>query len=64
MNPLQNDIPHNVIKEGAKVLLNGSEGYILGDGTRSSPEKPNLMLTANYKERVGCGRRGAECGIF
>ncbi|WP_305557586.1 methanogenesis marker 16 metalloprotein [Methanobrevibacter sp. V74] len=50
LNPLQNDIPHNVIKEGAKVLLNGSEGYILGDGTRSSPEKPNLMLTANYKE--------------
>lgn len=50
LNPLQNDIPHNVIKDGCKFLLNGAEGYILGDGTRSSAEKPNLMLTADYKE--------------
>lgn len=47
LNPLQNDIPHNVIKEGKRVLINGAEGYILGDGTRSSAEKPNLMLTAD-----------------
>ena len=50
LNPLQNDIPHNVIKKGTKFLFNGAEGYILGDGTRSSAEKPNLMLTADYKE--------------
>ena len=42
LNPLQNDIPHNVIKEGSKALVNGAQGYILGDGTRSSAEKPNL----------------------
>ena len=47
LNPLQNDIPHNVIKEGRKVLLNDAIGYILGDGTRSSAEKPNLMLSAD-----------------
>lgn len=47
LNPLQNDIPHNVINEGKKVLINGAQGYILGDGTRSSAEKPNLMLTAD-----------------
>ena len=47
LNPLQNDIPHNVINEGKKVLVNGAQGYILGDGTRSSSEKPNLMLTAD-----------------
>ena len=47
LNPLQNDIPHNVIKEGSKVLINGAQGYVLGDGTRSSPEKPNLMLSAD-----------------
>lgn len=47
LNPLQNDIPHNAIKEGCRVLINGAEGYILGDGTRSSPEKPNLMLSAD-----------------
>lgn len=50
LNPLQNDIPHNVIKDGCRFLLNGAEGYILGDGTRSSAEKPNLMLTADYKQ--------------
>ena len=47
LNPLQNDIPHNVIKEGSKVLINGAQGYVLGDGTRSSAEKPNLMLSAD-----------------
>lgn len=47
LNPLQNDVPHNVINEGKKVLLNGTIGYILGDGTRSSPQKPNLMLSAD-----------------
>ncbi len=47
LNPLQNDIPHNVIKEGCRVLVNGVQGYVLGDGTRSSPENPNLMLSAD-----------------
>ena len=50
LNPLQNDIPHNVIRDGKKVLINGAQGYILGDGTRSSAEKPNLMLTADLCE--------------
>jgi putative methanogenesis marker 16 metalloprotein len=50
INPLQNDIPHNVIKEGSRVLLNGAVGYVLGDGTRSSAEKPNLMLSADLME--------------
>ena len=47
LNPLQNDRPHNVINEGKKVLINGAQGYVLGDGTRSSAEKPNLMLTGD-----------------
>lgn len=47
LNPLQNDCAQNIIKEGTKVLLNGTQGYILGNGTRSSPEKPNLMLSAD-----------------
>ncbi len=47
LNPLQNDVPQNVIREGSKVLLNGAQGYILGNGTRSSDEKPNLMLSAD-----------------
>ena len=48
LNPLQNDASQNVIKEGTKVLLNGTPGYILGNGTRSSDEKPNLMLSADF----------------
>ena len=47
LNPLQNDIPHNVIKTGKKVLLNDAEAFILGDGTRSNPQKPNLMLSGD-----------------
>lgn len=50
LNPLQNDVPHNVIKTGVKVLLNGTQGFILGDGTRSSAEKPNLMLSADLTQ--------------
>ena len=49
LNPLQNDPVHNVIKEGRSILLNGAKGLVIGDGTRSSPEKPNLMLTADIK---------------
>lgn len=50
LNPLQNDVPQNVIRQGSKVLLNGAQGYILGNGTRSSDEKPNLMLSADLTD--------------
>ena len=50
INPLQNDIPHNAIRQGSRVLLNGAVGYVLGDGTRSSAEKPNLMLSADMTQ--------------
>lgn len=50
LNPLQNDIPHNVINTGKKVLLNDAEAYILGDGTRSNALKPNLMLSGDLKQ--------------
>ncbi|WP_409199510.1 methanogenesis marker 16 metalloprotein [Methanobrevibacter sp. DSM 116169] len=50
LNPLENDSDNNVIKEGSNVLLNDSKGIILGEGTRSSNEKPNLMLSADIKQ--------------
>lgn len=50
INPLQNDMDRNVIKEGAKILLNGAHGLVLGLGTRASDAKPNLMLSADIKE--------------
>lgn len=47
LNPLQNDPVMNTIKTGTKVLMCGSEGIIIGNGTRSTPEKPNLMISAD-----------------
>jgi putative methanogenesis marker 16 metalloprotein len=50
INPLQNDPSGNTIKKTSKVLLNGSEGIVLGNGTRSSDIKPNLMLAADMHQ--------------
>ena len=50
LNPLQNDPVMNTIKTGTKVLMCGSEGIIIGNGTRSAPEKPNLMISADMYE--------------
>lgn len=50
INPLQNDPNQKVINKGTKVLLNGSEGIVIDNGTRSTPEKPNLMLTADLHD--------------
>jgi len=50
LNPLQNDPAMKTIKTGTKVLVCGSEGVILGQGTRSSPEKPNLMISADMQD--------------
>lgn len=50
LNPLQNDPVMNAIKTGTKVLMCGSEGIIIGNGTRSAPEKPNLMISADMFE--------------
>jgi putative methanogenesis marker 16 metalloprotein len=49
LNPLQNDPTMRTICAGAKVLLNGAEGLVIGRGTRSSDEKPNMMITADMK---------------
>jgi len=53
INPLQNDPKQNIVIPGTKVLLNGSSGLILGNGTRSSEIKPNLMLSANMHQMEG-----------
>ncbi len=42
LNPVQNDPFLETIGVGTRVLINGAEGFVLGRGTRSSPEKPNL----------------------
>lgn len=50
INPLQNDPGQKIITKGTKVLLNGAEGVVIDNGTRSTPGKPNLMLTADIKD--------------
>ncbi|MEI7856542.1 MAG: methanogenesis marker 16 metalloprotein [Methanomicrobiales archaeon] len=42
INPLQNDPGFRVIGPGTRILLNGGTGYVMGTGTRSSREKPNI----------------------
>ncbi len=42
LNPVQNDPFLETIGVGTRILLNGAEGFVLGMGTRSSPERPNL----------------------
>ncbi|MDI3484776.1 MAG: hypothetical protein PWQ74_1363 [Methanobacteriaceae archaeon] len=50
LNPIQNDPKMRTIKATSPILLNGALGMILGEGTRSTPEKPNLMIAANIHE--------------
>ena len=50
LNPLQNDPKMRIIKKGAKVLLCGSEGLVLGQGTRSTDIKPNIMISADMHQ--------------
>jgi putative methanogenesis marker 16 metalloprotein len=42
INPLKNDPLLESIGIGTRILMNGAEGFVLGTGTRSSTERPNL----------------------
>jgi L-aspartate semialdehyde sulfurtransferase len=68
LNPLQNDPQLNSIHKGSKLLINNSEGLFIGTGTRSSPEKPNMMITADMKEMdphfLGGFRTGAGPEVY
>jgi len=50
LNPLQKDPDLDVIGIGTPILMNGAIGYVIGPGTRSSREKPNLMAIAEMHE--------------
>jgi putative methanogenesis marker 16 metalloprotein len=52
INPLQNDPGLNVIGIGTRILLNGGIGYIMGSGTRSTVEKPNIAAFADMRSMV------------
>ncbi len=67
INPIQNDQELRFIKTGLSVMINGAKGIIIGPGTRSTPEKPNISASADMKDmdyRLMGGfitSRGAEC---
>jgi putative methanogenesis marker 16 metalloprotein len=44
---LEKDPFMETIGMGTKILMNGAEGFVLGQGTRSSAAKPNLMGSAD-----------------
>ncbi|HEC56627.1 MAG TPA: methanogenesis marker 16 metalloprotein [Candidatus Syntrophoarchaeum butanivorans] len=50
INPIENDPTLRTIRVGTKILVNEAIGYVMGTGTRSTPEKPNLSVFAEmYK---------------
>lgn len=53
INPLQNWQQPFTIRPGTRVLVNGAEGLVIGNGTRSSREKPNLSVSAEIPDMHG-----------
>jgi putative methanogenesis marker 16 metalloprotein len=47
INPLQNDPARLAIHDGTPVFLNGSAGIVTGEGTRSTPARPNITAIAD-----------------
>ena len=47
LNPLEKDPFLDTVGVGTRILMNGAEGFVIGKGTRSSAEKPNLMGIAD-----------------
>ncbi|MDD2836827.1 MAG: methanogenesis marker 16 metalloprotein, partial [Methanothrix sp.] len=50
INPLKNDPFLESIGMGTRILMNGAEGFVLGTGTRSSKERPNLSGFADMHQ--------------
>ncbi|MBC7080094.1 MAG: methanogenesis marker 16 metalloprotein [Methanothrix sp.] len=52
LNPLENDPLLETIGVGTRVLINGAEGFVIGTGTRSTPERPNLSGFADMHQMM------------
>lgn len=48
INPLEKDPTLSAIGIGTKILINGAVGYVMGTGTRSSKERPNLSVFGKF----------------
>ncbi|MHA1613205.1 MAG: methanogenesis marker 16 metalloprotein, partial [Promethearchaeota archaeon] len=52
LNPLENDPKFETLGIGSPILVNGAQGYVLGTGTRSSVDRPNLMTVASMFDMI------------
>ncbi|MDP2217617.1 MAG: methanogenesis marker 16 metalloprotein [Methanolobus sp.] len=50
INPLKNDPQLETIGIGTRMLMNGAQGFVIGEGTRSSPARPNLTGFADMHD--------------
>lgn len=50
INPLKNDPMLETIGVGTRILMNGAQGFVIGEGTRSSPARPNLTGFADMHD--------------
>lgn len=68
LNPIENDPIMQNLCPGSQVLLNGALGVVLGRGTRSTKEKPNIMIAADMKDMdshyLGGFKTGAGPEVF
>jgi putative methanogenesis marker 16 metalloprotein len=49
VNPVKNDPLLEAIGIGTRILMNGADGFVTGQGTRSCPERPNLAGFADMR---------------
>jgi putative methanogenesis marker 16 metalloprotein len=52
INPVKNDPLLETIGLGTRILLNGAEGFVIGTGTRSSSDRPNLSGFADMHKML------------
>jgi putative methanogenesis marker 16 metalloprotein len=50
INPIKNDPLLEAVGTGTRILMNGAEGFVMGQGTRSCPERPNLSGFADMHQ--------------
>jgi putative methanogenesis marker 16 metalloprotein len=53
INPVENDPALTHIRPGTPLLLNGAPGLVMGEGTRSTPERRNIAACADLNAMDG-----------
>lgn len=59
ISPLENDPTLRFLSPGTPILMNGGTGYVIGQGTRSNPSRPNIAVHGEM-----CSMDPDYCGGF